>query len=145
MAMPRGRPKALSMGRAAMPSQRELDELLVDIAATTGPIKSVRGLTAVLLKKPKYKHWDESTLRRDVTVVMHWAARRLYRLPLFIDDVKPGLDETTGLLVDEAVFDKAIKAARDRPTKLNQDQFLKTLQVVRESVRSVRELLGQKQ
>jgi hypothetical protein len=134
--MPRGRPRALSMGRADMPSQRELDALLVDIAATTGPITSVRGLTAVLLKKPEYKHWDGSTLRRDVTIVMHWAASRLYRLPLLKNEGMLGFNEATGLF-DEATLDKAFAAAQARPTKLNQDQFLKTLQIVRENVRRI--------
>src|SRR5262245_16539008 len=128
--MPRGRPKALSMGRATHPSQRELDDLLVDIAYTKQKIKSVRELVTVLKWQPKYQHYPDETLRNHVTEAMHWAASRLYRLKLFHDDLKRGVP-----------FDEAAAAAQARPLKLNRDQFTKTLQVLRGCVR---ELLTQK-
>jgi hypothetical protein len=126
----RGRPKALSMGRATHKSQRELDDLLVDIARTRQKIKSVRELVTVLKWQPKYENIPDETLRTHVTEVMHWAASRLHRLKLFSDDLKHGVP-----------FDEAVAAAQARPLKLDRDQFLKTLQVVRERVR---ELLTQK-
>src|SRR5262249_36862937 len=133
--MPRGRPKKLSLGRGTYPSQLALDDLLVDIARTKQKIKSVRELVTVLKWQPKDQHYPDDTLRNHVTEVMHWAASRLYRLKLFHDDVRPGFDETTGFF-DEAIFDKAVASARARrPPKLNQDQFKKVLQCLREVVR----------
>jgi hypothetical protein len=136
-----------------MPSQRALDDLLVDIARTKQKIKSVRELVTVLKWQPKYQKYPDETLRNHVTEVMHWAASRLYRLKLLRDDAMLGFDPAatfinpkTGKvagsgLFDEAVVDKALAAAQARPLKLNQDQFKKTLQVLRERVR---ELLTQK-
>jgi hypothetical protein len=152
--MPRGRPKALSLGRATKPSQRRIDDLLLDIARTKQKIKSVRELVTVLRWQPKYHQYPYETLRNDVTEAMHWAASRLYRLKLLRDDVMLGFDPAatfvnpktgkvagTGLF-DEAIVNRAIAAAQARPLKLNQDQFKKTLKVLRECVR---ELLTQKQ
>jgi hypothetical protein len=128
-----GRPKALSMGSATMPSQLALDELLLDIARTKPniKIKSVRELVTVLKWQPKYKKYPDETLRNHVTEVMHWAASRLYRLRLIHDDLKHGVP-----------FDDAVAAARDRPRRMNRAQFLETLQRVRACVRE--ELLTQK-
>lgn len=128
--MPRGRPKALSLGRATHPSQLALDDLLKDIARTKQKIKSVRELVTVLKWQPKYQHYPDETLRNHVTEVMHWAASRLYRLKLFADDLKA------------IPFDEAVAAAQARPLKLQQDQFKKTLERLREVVRE--ELLTQK-
>ena len=102
--------------------------------------------------QPKYQNRPYETVRNDVTFAMHWAASRLCRLKLFKDDVMRGFDpaatatvvdpETgrkvtmTGLF-DKATFDEAVKAAEDRPLKLNQKQFKKALEVLRERVREL--------
>jgi hypothetical protein len=144
--MPRGRPKALSLGRATHPSQLALDDLLLDIARTKQKIKSVRELVTVLKWQSKYEDCPYETLRNHVTEAMHWAASRLHRLKLFADDVKSGYDATTGFF-DEASFDKAVVAAQARPLRMSADQFKKTLQRLREVVREIarEELLTQKQ
>jgi hypothetical protein len=124
MSMPR--PKALSLGRKTHPSQLALDDLLRDIARTKQKIKSVRELITVLRWQPKYQDIPYETLRNHVTETMHWAASRLYRLGLFADDLKRDVH-----------FDEAIVAAQARPLKLDQDQFKKTLERLREIVREI--------
>jgi hypothetical protein len=130
MSMPRGRPRALPKGSAAFPSQREFDDLLWDVMQTClrhDLTTSVRQLVEWMQRDfPKYEPIPYRTLRRDVTEAMHWAASRLYRLRLLKDDVMLGFNEAPGLF-DEATVDKAFAAAQARPTKLNQDQFKKTL------------------
>jgi hypothetical protein len=126
-----GRPKALSMGSATMPSQRAFDDLLWDVMQTClrhDLTTSTRSLAAWMrLDFPKYQLVPDRTLRRDIAAVMNWAASRPYRLPLFVNDVKSGFDEATGFF-NEAIFDKAVAAAWARkPPKLNRDQFKKTL------------------
>jgi hypothetical protein len=131
MSMPRGRPKTLHMGGAVPhPQQRVFDDLLWDVMQTClrhDLTTSVRQLVGWMQRDfPKYELVPYRTLRRDITAVMHWAASKLYRLRLLKDDVMLGFNEATGLF-DEATVDKAFAAAQARPTKLNQDQFKKTL------------------
>jgi hypothetical protein len=131
----RGRPRALSMGSADSPSQRQFDDLLADIIRTTHRhpvIDSVRDLTAWLRSDfpDAYRHRSYGNLRLDVTRVMHWAASRLYRFKLFLDDVNLGLDKTTGLF-DEAILEKAFAAAQARPLRMTEEQFQETLKRLR--------------
>jgi len=109
------------MGSATMPSQRLFDDLLWDVMQTClrhDLTMSVRQLVVWMQRDfPEYGLVPYRTLRHDIADRMHWAASRLYRLKLFNDDLKRGVP-----------FDEAVKAAQDRPLKLNQDQFKKTLQ-----------------
>jgi len=130
-----------------MPSQRDRDDLLWDVMQTClrhDLTTSARQLAGWMQRDfPKYEPIPDRTLRRDVAAVMHWAASRLYRLRLFHDDVMSGFDPAatatvvdprTGRkvkvigLFDKPTFDEAVKTAHDRPLKLNQEQFKKTLQ-----------------
>ena len=119
------------------------DDLLWDVMQTClrhDLTTSARQLVGWMQRDfPKYESIRYRTLRRDVAAVMHWAASRVYRLRLFYDDVMAGsdpaatatvVDPKTGRkvkVIDEATVDKAVTAAQARPSKLNQDQFKKTL------------------
>jgi hypothetical protein len=131
MTMPRGRPKALSMGRAAHKSQRNFDDLLWDVMQTClrhDLTASARELVWWMQRDfpDQYGSIPFRTVRRDVTKAMHWAASRLYRLPLFKNEAMLGFNEAIGFF-DEATIDKAVATAQARPTKLNEDQLKKTL------------------
>lgn len=123
----RGRPRALSMRSVDSPSQRQFDDLLADIIRTTyrhPVINSVRELTAYLKTDfpDVYGHRSYGNLRLDVTKAIAWAASRLYRLPLFFEDIKRGMS-----------IDDAFATAQARPLQMTKEQFQEVLKRLRAS------------
>lgn len=112
MAMPRGRPKALQIGKVTDPDQRSVLNLLRDIARTKQKIKSVRELVTVLRWQPKYQRYSYETLRHDVTVAMDHA-KEIYRQDAMGRGAYGDLLHVTYLEPRRNLFEKTLKLLRE--------------------------------